>query len=160
MNGRDLATLGTMVDMATITPAARALIEAGPFGHIITLDPDGTPYVTLAWVGVEGDHLVWSTFFDQRKVDNLRRDPRITISFQAREDDGGFLYPYLVAQGTATITEGGAMEVMDRLAPAYMGVDRFPNRDMPAGLTIRVRVDKVYGTGKWRDDPAGSTAAG
>jgi PPOX class probable F420-dependent enzyme len=142
-----------MVDMATITPAARAFIETGPFGHVITLDPDGTPYVTLAWIAVEGDDLVWSTFFDQRKVENLRRDPRITISFQARETDGGFLYPYLVATGTATISEGGAMEIMDRLAPAYMGADRFPNRDMPPGLTIGVRVDKVYVTGTWREAP-------
>jgi PPOX class probable F420-dependent enzyme len=137
--------------MATIPPGARALIEAGAFGHVITLDPDGTPYVTLAWVAVDGDDLVWSTFYDQRKVANLRRDPRITISFQAREPDSGFLYPYLVAAGTATISEGGALEVMDRLAAAYTGADRFPNRDVPPGLTIRVHVERLYGTGTWRE---------
>ena len=84
--------------------------------------------------------------------------PRISVSFQAKEPDGGFLYPYLVAQGTATITEGGALDVMDRLAPAYIGADQFPNRNVPAGLTIRVRVERLYGAGTWReateDEPA------
>jgi PPOX class probable F420-dependent enzyme len=145
--------------MAIITPAARAFIETGPFGHIVTLNPDGTPHVSLAWVGVDGDELVWSTFSDQRKIANLRRDPRISVSFQAKEPDGGFLYPYLVAQGTATITEGGALDVMDRLSPAYIGADQFPNRNVPAGLTIRVRVERLYGAGTWReateDEPAG-----
>jgi len=141
--------------MATIIPAARAFIEAGPFGHIVTLNPDGTPHVSLAWVGVDGDELVWSTFADQRKIANLRRDPRITVSFQAKEPDGGFLFPYLVAQGSATITQGGALAVMDRLAPAYIGADRFPNRDVPPGLTVRVRVDTLYGAGTWREhEPA------
>lgn len=139
--------------MAIITPAARAFIETGPFGHIVTLNPDGTPHVSLAWVGVDGDELVWSTFSDQRKIANLRRDPRISISFEAKQPDGGFLYPYLVAEGTARITDGGALDVMDRLSPAYIGAAQFPNRGVPAGLTIRVRVERLYGAGTWREAP-------
>ena len=82
------------------------------------LASDGTPHVTLAWVGVDGDELVWFSFFDQHKLESLRRDPRITISFHANEHSGEGLHPYLVAKGTARITEGGAMPVMDRLAEA------------------------------------------
>lgn len=145
--------------MAIITLAARAFIETGPFGHIVTLNADGSPHVSLAWVGVDGDELVWSTFSDQHKIENLRRDPRISISFEAKQPDGGFLYPYLVAEGTATITDGGALDVMDRLSPAYIGAARFPNRNVPAGLTVRVRVERLYGAGTWREAPQGETTS-
>lgn len=136
--------------MATITPSVRAFLQTGPLGHIVTLGAGGQPHVSLAWVGLDGDDLVWATFSDQHKIENLRRDPRITISFQAKEDDGGFLFPYLVVEGTATLSDGGALEIMDRYAPIYTGQDQFPLRDMPAGITVRVAVDRVYGQGSWK----------
>ena len=74
--------------MAQITQAVRDFLATGPLGHVVTLNPDGTPHVTLAWVGVDGDELVWSTFFDQHKLDSLRRDPRVTVSFQANAHEG------------------------------------------------------------------------
>jgi PPOX class probable F420-dependent enzyme len=138
--------------MAAIPDGARRFLATSPLAHVITLDPDGTPQVTLAWAGVEDDQVVLSSFFDQRKLANLRRDPRITLSFQANDNvDKEFLHPYLVVSGRATVTPGGAMAVMDRLAPAYLGPGaRFPNREMPEGFTVRVDVDKVYGMGNWR----------
>ena len=38
--------------------AGRALIESGALGHLATIDPDGSPQVTLVWVGIDGDELV------------------------------------------------------------------------------------------------------
>lgn len=63
--------------MSTIPKGARDFLATGPFAHIVTLNPDGTPHVSLAWAGVDDDGgIVWSSFSDQRKFDNLRRDPR------------------------------------------------------------------------------------
>ena len=136
--------------MVAVDQTMRDFLATGPLGHVVTLNPDGTPHVTLAWVGVEDDELVWSTFFDQHKLESLRRDSRITISFQANEHTGEGLHPYLVVQGTARITDGGAMPVMDRLAEAYIGPGAvFPNRDMPDGFTIHVEVERIYGLGAW-----------
>jgi len=137
--------------MAKITQAVRNLLATGPLGHVVTVDPDdGTPHVTLAWVGVDGDELVWATFFDQFKIDCLRADSRIAISFQAKEHTGLGLHPYLVVQGTARIDEGGALEVMDRLAESYIGPGAvFPMREVPPGLVIHVAVDRIYGVGPW-----------
>jgi PPOX class probable F420-dependent enzyme len=140
--------------MSTITKGVRDFLATGPLAHIVTLDPDGTPQVTLAWAGVEGDRIVWSSFSDQRKLENLRRDPRITLSFEAHDSGGAALHPYLVIQGRATVTPGGALDVMDRLAPSYIGQDRFPSRDVPPGFTVLVDVDRVYGVGDWRDRDA------
>jgi PPOX class probable F420-dependent enzyme len=144
--------------MAAIPPGARALLQTGPLAHVVTLNPNGTPHVTLAWAGVDGDRIVWSTFADQRKLDNLRRDPRITLSFEAHESGGESLHPYVVISGRAEITPGGALEVMDRLAEYYMGPgERYPWRDAPDGFTVHVDVDKVYGQGSWRGEDDGST---
>lgn len=134
----------------TLSDAIRDLLATGPLGHVVTLDPDGTPHVTLAWVGVDGNELVWATFFDQHKLASLRRDQRIVISFQAIEHTGEGLHPYLVVEGRARITEGGALAVMDRLAEAYIGPgERFPQREFPEGFVVHVTVDRVYGIGPW-----------
>lgn len=140
--------------MTAIPASVREFLATGPLAHVVTLGPDGTPHVTLAWAGFEGDELVFATFVEpnQYKIRNLRRDPRITMSFQATEHSGEGLHPYLVVRGRARTTEGGAMAVMDRLAEAYIGPGaKFPMRDMPPGIVTHVTVEKIYGMGPWRE---------
>ena len=146
-----------IVRMATIPQGARDFLATGPLAHVVTINPDGSPHVSLAWAGVDGDGLIWSSFSDQHKFDNLRRDPRVTLSFEAHEGGGEVLHPYLVIRGRATIEDGGALDVMDQLAEFYIGPGQpFPMRDVPPGLTVRVEVDKVYGVGSWRNAGDGS----
>jgi PPOX class probable F420-dependent enzyme len=139
--------------MATIPASVREFLATGPLAHVVTLDPDGTPHVTLSWAGVDGDEIVLATFFpEQRKVWNLRRDPRIVLSFQAKEHTGEGLHPYVVIQGRALLTEGGALEVMDHLAESYLGPgQKWPMRDMPEGLVVHVTVERIYGQGPWSE---------
>jgi len=140
--------------MATIPAPVRDFLATGPLAHVVTLDADGTPYVTLAWAGVDGDEIVFATFFGtgQRKLRNLRRDPRVSLSFQAKEHTGGGLHPYLVIRGKARITEGGALEVMDGLADHYMGPGaKYPMRDVPPGVVTHVTIEEIYGQGPWRE---------
>lgn len=142
--------------MATIPASVRELLATGPLAHVVTLDPDGTPHVTLAWAGFDNDDLVMATFFmpGQKKLRNLRRDPRVVLSFQAKEHTGEGLHPYVVIQGRARITEGGALEVMDHLAQYYLGPgQRYPMRDVPEGVLIHVTVERIYGQGPWKEEP-------
>jgi len=140
--------------MATIPDSVREFMTTGPLAHVVTIDPDGKPHVTLSWAGVDGDEFVMATFYglDQKKVTNLRRDPRIALSFEAKENPGNEpLWPYLVVEGRVTITEGGALEVMDRLAGYYIAPGaQFPMRDVPPGILYHVEVDRIYGQGPWR----------
>ena len=139
--------------MANIPQSVRDLLATGPFGHLATIDPDGKPHITLTWAGFEGDELVFATFPDQHKIENMRRDPRVTVSFQAQENTGQGLHPYAVISGRVRLTEGGALEVMDRLAPAYMGPGAtFPMRDVPPGFVVHLTVDRIYGVGSWGHD--------
>ncbi|HSJ51245.1 MAG TPA: PPOX class F420-dependent oxidoreductase [Actinomycetota bacterium] len=142
--------------MAAVPDELRDLLATGPLAHLVTLDPDGTPRVTLQWAGFDGDEIVMATFFqlDQPKLGNIRRDPRVTLSFEARERIE-LLHPYAVVRGRARITEGGALAVMDRLAESYLGPGAvYPMRDVPEGVVIRVTVEKVYGIGPWAEPRA------
>jgi len=40
--------------------------------------------MTLAWVWIEGDEIVLAAMPEQRKLRNLRRDPRIVLSVRAQ----------------------------------------------------------------------------
>jgi PPOX class probable F420-dependent enzyme len=133
--------------------AAQDLIASGPFAHVTTLNQDGSPDVSLAWVGIEDDEIVIGTLGDQRKLKNLRRDPRVAVSFHTDELNEFGLTHYLVVQGTARVTEGGAPELLQRLARTYLGPDvTFPPMpDPPPGYVTRIKPERVKGIGPWSE---------
>jgi PPOX class probable F420-dependent enzyme len=135
---------------------ARRVIESDALAHVTTIDPDGRPQTTLAWVGLEGDEVVFATLPDQRKLRNLRQDPRITISIQTDRVTPYGLHEYLVIYGTARVTDGGGPEVLQRLARTYLGPDvTFPPMpDPPPGFVTRVTVERLGGVGPW-NEPTG-----
>jgi PPOX class probable F420-dependent enzyme len=135
---------------------ARRILESDSLAHVTTIDPDGRPQTTLAWVGLEGDEVVFATLPDQRKLRNLRRDPRITISIQTERVTPYGLHEYLVIYGTARVTDGGGPEVLQRLAHTYLGPDvTFPPMpNPPPGFVTRVTVDRLGGVGPW-NEPTG-----
>jgi PPOX class probable F420-dependent enzyme len=141
-----------MADMPVELPvAARELLESDAVAQVVTLDADGAPHVTAAWVGIEDREVVVATLFDQRKLQNLRRDPRVALSVPSRTTNAWGLLEYLVVYGTATVTEGGAPELLQRLAHTYLGPDVvFPNMpDPPPGFITRIRPDRISGVGPW-----------
>jgi PPOX class probable F420-dependent enzyme len=140
--------------MAPIPGSVRELLATGPLVTLATIDPDGSPYLTLTWAGFDGDEIVFATFFgmDQRKLRNLRRDPRVSLSFAAKEHTGEGLHPYVSIKGRVRITDGGALEVMDRLAEHYIGPGAvYPMREVPPGVVMHVAVDEIRGMGPWRE---------
>jgi len=138
--------------MAGLPEAARELIESGALGHLVTLGPDGSPQVTCIWVGLDGDELVSGHLAgSQRKLQNVRRDPRVTLSFEGTRVHPPGMKEYLVVHGRARIEEGGAPELLQRLAHVHLGPDvKFPPMDdPPPGFTMRVTVERVGGVGPW-----------
>jgi PPOX class probable F420-dependent enzyme len=137
--------------MATLPASARTLLQSDSLAHVVTLDPDGSANVTLAWVGLDDDEIVFATLPDQRKLRNLRRDPRVAISIEGNERNEFGLTQYLVVHGRARVTEGGGPEVLQDLAHTYLGPDvRFPPMPHPPpGFVTRVTVDRIGGIGPW-----------
>jgi PPOX class probable F420-dependent enzyme len=139
--------------MPRLNKAARDLIEAGALAHMVTLNPDGTPQVTIVWTGLDGDELVSGHLPDHRKLRNVRRDPRVVISFESPVKNAIGMNDYLVVHGTARVTEGGAPELLHRLAQTYVGPGTTfpPMPDPPPGYIMHVQVDKISGSGNWAD---------
>jgi hypothetical protein len=95
--------------------------------------------------------VVFATLPDQRKLRNLRRDPRVTISIQTDRVNAFGLHEYLVLYGSAVVTEGRGPEVLQRLAHTYLGpgITFPPMPDPPPGYVTRVTVERIAGLGPW-----------
>jgi PPOX class probable F420-dependent enzyme len=132
--------------------SAKQLIGGGAVGHLVTIGADGAPQVTCVWVGVDGDDLSTAHLDPrQRKLQNVRGDERVAISFEGSEIRPPGLKEYLVVYGRARIEEGGAPELLQELAHVYLGPEvRFPPMDdPPPGVRLRITVDRVAGVGPW-----------
>jgi PPOX class probable F420-dependent enzyme len=137
--------------VAVLIEEARAALAGGHLTHLVTLNPDGSPQVTVVWVGLEGDEIVSGHLGQRRKLANVRRDPRVVLSLVTGGRDPSGLDEYLVVHGTARITEGGAPELLQRLAEVYIGpgVKFPPMEDPPPGYVLRVTPTRVGGVGPW-----------
>jgi PPOX class probable F420-dependent enzyme len=136
-----------------IPPEIRKIIESGSLAHLVTLNDDGSPQVTLVWIGLEGDEIVSGHLPRNRKVRNIERDPRVVLSLQADTKSALGLTEYAVLYGRARIQEGGAPELLQRLAEVYIGPGvKFPAMENPPpGYVTRIRVERVGGVGPWMD---------
>jgi PPOX class probable F420-dependent enzyme len=137
--------------MATLGPDARVLVESSRLAHMVTLNPDGSPQVSCVWVGLDGEEIVSGHLPRNQKVKNVERDGRVAISIETDIVGDIGLVEYLVIRGTARIQEGGAAELLQRLAHTYLGPDvKFPPMDEPPpGYVIRTKPEKVGGVGPW-----------
>ena len=135
-----------------LNAAARAVIESGALAHLVTINEDGSPQVTVVWVGLDGDELV-SAHLDgrQKKLANMRRDPRVVMSFEAEGGNAVGMRNYLVVHGRARITGGGAPELFNALAQTYVGPGTSfpPMPDPPPGFVTHIAVTRVGGMGPW-----------
>ena len=158
----------------TIPESVRALIATGPPAYLTTLNADGSPQVTLVWVGTENDEIVIPHMRVWQKVKNVRRDPRVALAILGpgksppgvEEYNLLGLQEYLVAYGKAQITEGGAAALIQRLRPIYMGphvkAPPVPSQDNQGYIT-RITPDRFTGIGPWTPStvwPKPSTFAG
>ena len=133
----------------------RNLIEAGRPAHLVTLNRDGSPQVTLVWIGLDGDEVIAGHLPRNRKVRNILRDPRVAISLEAQTRSSMELTEYAVLYGVARIQEGGAAELLQKLAEVYIGpgVKFPPMENPPPGYVTRIRVDRIEGVGPWTGRP-------
>lgn len=138
---------------AVLNKAARSALTAGHLAHLVTVNPDGSPQLTVVWVGLDGDEIVSGHLGARQKVRNVTRDPRVVLSMETggRTDSG--LDHYLVVRGRARVTEGGAPDLLQRLARVYLGPDvKFPPMENPpSGYILRITPERVSGHGPWTD---------
>jgi len=137
--------------MAVLTDEARAALTSGRLAHLVTTNPDGSPQVSIVWVGLDGDEIVSGHLGARRKLDNARRDPRVALSLATGGRNPIGLDEYLVVHGRARIEQGGAPELLQRLAEVYLGpgVKFPPMDDPPPGWIVRITPTRIGGVGPW-----------
>lgn len=137
--------------MVALPESAKELLRTAALGHLVTINPDGSPQVTCVWLGLDGDEVVFASLGPWKKLQNLARDPRVVVSVEAPGRNPVGMQEYLVLHGTARITEGGAPELLQELAGTYAGpgVKFPPMDDPPPGSVVHISVERVGGMGPW-----------
>jgi PPOX class probable F420-dependent enzyme len=137
--------------LLTIPDGARAILESDALAHLVTINPDGSPQVSCVWVGLKDGEIAFASLGPRRKLDNIARDPRVSISLEGTGVSEYGLKEYLVVHGTARIEEGGAPELLQELAYTYIGPNvKFPAvDDPPPGVVVRITPERLGGHGPW-----------
>ena len=124
--------------------SVKKLLQDKAYGHVVTYNDKGTAQLTMVWMDAEGDDVLFNTSEGRRKSQNLRRDPRIIVSVQDRNDPQA----HAVFYGKARVTEAGADEHIDKLAKRFLGADKYPFRQPgEKRLIVRISVDRIGGFG-------------
>ena len=95
---------------------AAELLAGVNFGHLGTVNGDGSVQVSPVWVHIEDGRPVFNTAEGRVKWRNIERDPRVTLEVI---DSSG--YRSVEIRGRAVMTREGAREHADELALKYTG---------------------------------------
>lgn len=135
-----------------IPQTVRDLLPKAPHAHLTTLNSDGSPQVTVVWVGIENEEFVIGHLAVHQKVKNIRRDPRVALSMLGDKTTPEGMREYVVFYGNARVTEGGAVNLLEGLARVYLGPKAvFPPAAMRnvAGYITRITPVRFVGIGPW-----------
>ncbi|MEU9107781.1 PPOX class F420-dependent oxidoreductase [Streptomyces xanthophaeus] len=132
---------------AALSDTLKTLIDDSPvFATVATIQPDGSPQLSVTWIARDGDDLLISTTIGRRKEKNLRRDPRITVMINPDTAP----YTYAEVRGTATVTTEGGQQLIDDLSVKYTGkhyAEFNPaSKDDAERVVVRVIPHKVVGS--------------
>lgn len=136
--------------MTALPTELRDLIEGGPLTHLSTTNEDGSPQVTVIWIGLDGDEIVSGHMNHYRKLRNIERDPRVVLSFLGPREHSAVLNPYAVLQARARVERSEATwDLLDRFTKLYMSPeDEFPAPRGP-GYIVRYEIERIGGVGPW-----------
>src|SRR5229473_370454 len=102
-----------------LNDAVRQALTAGHLAHLVTLNQDGSPQVSIVWVSLDGDEIVCAHENFYKKLKNIQRDARVALSMETGGKTNG-LDNYLVINGRAKVTEGGVSKLLNQQAQIYM----------------------------------------
>jgi len=103
--------------MAGLTDEQARLLQEPNFATVATMNPDGSPQLSIVWIDWDGRNVLFNTAVGRVKPRNLERDQRVSVLVIDREDG----YHWVAVRGTAELTTEGADEHIDKLARKYTG---------------------------------------
>jgi PPOX class probable F420-dependent enzyme len=122
-----------------LTEPQRAFLENPYVGIVTDLRPDGSLHSTVVWVDVDDDGVSFNTAWPRAKPRYLQANPNVALLVV----DPGDEYRWISISGTATLTEEGANDQIDRLAKKYKGFDSYPWHK-PDETRVSVRIAPTW----------------
>ena len=119
--------------------STQALLDGRNFATVATVNPDGGPQTSVVWFMRDGDTVVFSALAGRRKVRNLARDPRISLTVF----DLANPYHSVEIRGTAELAEDPGKSLPRTLSQRYLGQDPPPEPDELTRVIVRIRPEKI-----------------
>ena len=131
--------------MAKLSEKQTELLRGRNYGTVTTLRKDGSPHSTPVWIDTDGDNVLFNTSVGRAKERHLRRDPRVSVVVIPSDDPQS---GYVSVNGTAEITEDGAVDHINKLAKKYVGLDEYPwLQPGEQRVIVTIKPDKVDSMG-------------
>jgi PPOX class probable F420-dependent enzyme len=122
------------------------MLDRARTAKVATASVDGKPHIAPVWFDMDGDVLVFTTWYTTMKAKHIHRDPRISLCV----DDDTPPFSFVVVEGTAQIASPTPEEFLHwatRIAGRYMGptlAESYGKRNaVPGELLIRVTPTKI-----------------
>ena len=128
-----------------IPETLRKILEDKAYGHVITKNPSGSTQVSMVWVDADGDDLLFNTNDARKKTLNLKRDPRVVVAVQDRNNPQSYAIFYGKVKSIDNDTNNAHI---DKLAKRFLGLDKYVSR-VPGEqrVVVRIGIDKIGGAG-------------
>ena len=135
---------GRSVARVTLDDDIRVFLDAPRSADLATLNPDGSPQLSVIWYERRGDEVVVNTTVQRVKAHNMDRDPRVSLLVGDPER-------YVRLDGDARVVATGADALADirALAVRYNGEDAAARqaRDVwstQQRVTYAIAIRRVY----------------
>ena len=115
-------------------------LDENVFVHIATLNPDGSPQVSVVWMTRRGDTVLFSSAEGRIKPRNIALDPRVALSFSPPGNTGR----NIAMQGTVTKIASDGTWLIDELANKYLGHDSYQfAKPGEVRVNFEIDIDKI-----------------
>lgn len=122
------------------------LMDTVRTGKLASVRSDGRPHVTPIWYVLDGDDLIFTTYYDTIKLKNIRRSGEVMLCVDMETPP----FAYVLIEGKATVESGTPADLLPwatKIGARYMGEDQgeaFGKRNAVEGeFLIRVKPTKI-----------------
>ena len=92
--------------MRVLSDAAKTALRAGRLAYLVTVEPDGSPQVSIVWVGIDGEESC-APVSAGPQGNATSPATRASVSVEAEGANAIGLDDYLIVYGSARLTAGG-----------------------------------------------------
>jgi PPOX class probable F420-dependent enzyme len=115
-NGAVMRSSRQIVTSTTFSPAVVEFLKRPLGSQLVTLNPNGSPQVTIMWFKYEDGALLFTTTTDRIKFRNQQKNPRAAIAIM----DPANMYKWVIVRGKLSVEKRDPAAFYRGLAEHYL----------------------------------------